>query len=147
MRILRMFLAVCKCLPSCSCELDGSETKTSLCWQCVLLKEIHLSGPRDMTRVETRRFHTNLQRRYTFSLRSAMARYNLSDLPGVALCIDSSAGTHLELVSKLSACPVLIQCWFSNTELVSSSRNFLFLKKLGDIPFGDSPRLFWSDGS
>lgn len=125
MRILWMFLAVCKCLPSCSYEPDGSEPKTSLRWQCVLLKDIPLGGPRDMARVETRRFHTNLRRRYTLSLSWQQGGgYNLSDLPGVALRIDSSAGTHLELVSKLSACPALIQCWFSNAELVSSSRQF-----------------------
>ncbi|KAI0877151.1 hypothetical protein GGS24DRAFT_448954 [Hypoxylon argillaceum] len=50
-RILWMFLAVRKCLPSCSSELDGSESKTSLCWQCIFLRDALLSRARDIIRV------------------------------------------------------------------------------------------------
>ncbi|KAI1185876.1 hypothetical protein F5B17DRAFT_13567 [Nemania serpens] len=114
-RILQMFLAVRKCLPSCSRKLDGSESKTSLCWQCVLLKDILLSGTRDMIRVETRRFHAKLQRRCAFSLELVvLGSVIMSKLEGVASRMRSSTGTHLELESKFSACPVLSECGFSN---------------------------------
>lgn len=120
-----MFLAVRKCLPSCSRELDGSEPKSSLCWQCVLLKDILLSGTRDMIRAETRRFHAKLRRRYAFGLELAvLGSMNLSKLEGVASRIRSSTGTHLELESKFSACPVFERMWVQQHWIVSSSRKF-----------------------